>query len=236
MSQLVMLIDTKKCTGCHTCAMACKVENNLPNNIWWNQVFSGKPEDFTGNMDAFTKGKLDANANIKIDKATGNPQPTGGVVNVPGNIQLEMNYWTKACQHCENPACMEQCPANAIYKDEVTGIVDTYFEKCIGCDICITACPYDVRHHNDNEQWYDENVGGQGINQHKTGTVDKCTLCHHKIKKGEIPACVEHCPAGARKIGYINDPTSEVYNLLKSRQYVRLLEDKGTGPSVYFLK
>ena len=28
--QLVMLIDLKRCIGCHTCAMACKIGNNLP--------------------------------------------------------------------------------------------------------------------------------------------------------------------------------------------------------------
>lgn len=33
-----MTIDTKRCIGCHTCAVACKTSNNLPNNVWWNRV------------------------------------------------------------------------------------------------------------------------------------------------------------------------------------------------------
>ena len=37
---LVMLVDLKRCIGCHTCAVACKLENNLPNKIWWNRVLT----------------------------------------------------------------------------------------------------------------------------------------------------------------------------------------------------
>lgn len=35
-----MVIDTKRCIGCNTCAVACKVENNLPNNVWWNRAMT----------------------------------------------------------------------------------------------------------------------------------------------------------------------------------------------------
>ena len=40
MTRYGMVIDTKKCVGCHVCAMACKTENNLPNDVWWNRIFT----------------------------------------------------------------------------------------------------------------------------------------------------------------------------------------------------
>ena len=40
MTRYGMVIDTKKCIGCHVCAMACKTENNLPNDVWWNRIFT----------------------------------------------------------------------------------------------------------------------------------------------------------------------------------------------------
>ena len=33
-------IDQERCIGCHTCAVACKIENNLPNEIWWNRILT----------------------------------------------------------------------------------------------------------------------------------------------------------------------------------------------------
>ena len=35
-----MVIDLKKCIGCHSCAVACKLNNNLPEHMWWNRVLT----------------------------------------------------------------------------------------------------------------------------------------------------------------------------------------------------
>ncbi len=77
------------------------------------------------------------------------------------------------------------------------------------------------------------------------GVVEKCTFCFHRIDQGlkegkrigveVVPACVEECPAQARFFGDLDDPKSEVYRLLSSRGWMRLREEMGTRPKVYYL-
>ena len=105
-----MVIDLKRCSGCKTCSVVCKVANNIPNDIIWNRVL--------------TEG---GNA----------PDTAGGTWDNP-----EMQHWPVACQHCENPACTKVCPVGATWKDEQTGIVRQDYDKCIGCRMCLAACPY----------------------------------------------------------------------------------------------
>ena len=147
-SKLVMLVDTKRCIACNSCAVACKVENNLPKDVWWNRVMTvGGPH-------------LDA--------------PSGTYPN------LEMYNVTVACQHCENPACVKVCPVGATYKDPETGVVRQDYDKCIGCRMCMSACPYNgVRSFNWEEPVYhlDFATGDQDVAPHQKHVVEKCTFC-----------------------------------------------------------
>lgn len=35
-----MAIDTRACSGCSACALACKVSKNLPNKVWYNDILT----------------------------------------------------------------------------------------------------------------------------------------------------------------------------------------------------
>ncbi len=151
---------------------------------------------------------------------------------------LEMYNITLACQHCENPACVKVCPVGATYKDPETGVVRQDYDKCIGCRMCMAACPYTgVRSFNWEEPKYavDEAFGDADVPRHQKHVVEKCTVLLSAFAKGDDPACVELCPGRARTWGDLDDPSSEVAKLVREREHLQLLPERGTKPSVYYL-
>jgi dimethyl sulfoxide reductase iron-sulfur subunit len=203
--RMVMLIDLKRCIGCHTCAMACKVGNDLPEQIWWNRVLTHGGE----HMDT----------------------PRGTFPN------LKLQYLTLACQNCDDPACVKACPAGATHK-RPDGVVMQDYELCLGCGMCILACPYkNVRQLNEVAPKYtlDFPIGDAAIIPQQKGTVSKCCFCFHRLDEQSLPNCIGSCPARARHMGDLNDPNSEVSRLLGKKQHMQLLTEHGTKPSVYFL-
>lgn len=150
---------------------------------------------------------------------------------------LSRAYLPIACQHCENPACEKVCPTRATYKDD-KGRVLVDYDKCIGCRMCMAACPYTgVRSFNWEEPKYpvDHAVGDADVPKHQKHVVEKCTFCYQRLAREEVPACMELCPARARHFGDFDDPDSEVSKLVKERSYEQLLASEGTKPSVYYL-
>ena len=151
---------------------------------------------------------------------------------------LRLHSLAFSCAHCENPACVKVCPVGATYKDPETGIVRQDYDKCIGCRMCMSACPYTgVRSFNWEEPKYSlaHAVGDADAPEHQKHVVEKCTFCYQRISKGETPACMDLCPARARHWGDLDDPNSDVSRAIAGRSYEHLLDEKGTKPSVYYL-
>jgi len=82
-----------------------------------------------------------------------------------------------ACRHCTEAECLEACSNEAMHRHPETGAVVVDQDRCVGCWMCIMACPFGAikMYHNP-----------------KTGEVysSKCDLCPDR----EVPACVQFCP------------------------------------------
>ncbi len=123
------------------------------------------------------------------------------------------------CNHCDNAPCVDVCPTGASFKRDEDGIVLVEPDMCIGCKACMLACPYDARYYDEEAQ-----------------TVDKCTFCLPRTSQGLDPACVTTCVGESRNFGDLNDPDSNVSKLLKdATSIMRLKEDEGTLPNVYYI-
>jgi len=144
------------------------------------------------------------------------------------------------CMHCEDPECVKVCPTGATQKLD-NGIVIIQKDRCLGCQFCIMACPYNARTFvgKINPQFPEkEFVPYEVANsyKHQAGVVDKCDFCLERLNNNLQPACVAACPAKARIFGDLDDPLSEVNLVIAERAGFRLLEDKGFRPSVYYVK
>ena len=148
---------------------------------------------------------------------------------------LSRAYLPIACQHCENPACEKVCPTRATYKDD-KGRVLVDYDKCIGCRMCMAACPYNARVFNWNEPVRDPdfNYGDKDVPVRPKGVVEKCTLCKERTDRGHEPMCVVCCPTKARIYGDLDDPDSEVSRAIRERGGYVLLEEQGTRPQVHY--
>lgn len=209
---LAMVIDFKNCIGCSACATVCKVENNLPQGVWWNRILCEGGDDYG--------------------------TPSGTHPKAGEKSSLQMDYVAVSCQHCENPACVKACPVGATYKDSDTGVVRQDYDRCIGCRMCMAACPYGgVRSFNWEEPQYyvDFPLGDANVPDHQKHTVEKCIFCWHRLAKGLRPACIDACSPRIRYFGDLNDSDSEISKLIATREYRQLLPEKGTNPSVYYL-
>lgn len=150
-----------------------------------------------------------------------------------------LNYLPVLCNHCDNPPCVEVCPAEATRKLE-NGIVVVERDLCIGCQNCVLACPYGARNGFLKVETYFPGYQTP-FEALKGGTrpankVAKCDFCQSRLEDGRLPACVEACPTDARIFGDLNDPESEVSRLLAERPSFCLGPELDTRPAVYYVR
>ncbi len=236
-------LNIQKCIGCRRCVKACVEENNQSRGgaqeIEWIRVL--KMEKGTFSPEKMNQGYPDPDG-IQVG---GNAYSAAGVTlegehyyqpeQVP---EKDAFYMPIACMQCEKPPCVKVCPVRTTYR-EPDGVVVIDYNWCIGCRQCVDACPYWARRFN----WRSPNLSKEDMNP-KThylgnrprmkGVVEKCTFCIQRTRHGRYPACVEVCPAGARKFGNLLDPNSEVSRVLDRKRVFRLRADQNTYPKFFY--
>ena len=114
-------------------------------------------------------------------------QEAGGFKRENSNIWVRIDLekrtiFTMTCLQCETALCLEICPTNAIGRDPRTGAVVVDEAACVGCRMCMVACPFGCIHFENRRR-----------------VAAKCNLCN-----GE-PRCVQNCMSGALHYADINE-------------------------------
>ena len=166
-----ILYDATLCVGCKTCMVGCKTANDMPVETTDAEGYWENPMDLSGKTLNIIKKYQSGTGEFKDRETDG------------------YSFIKRHCMHCVDPACVSACPASAMTKDEVNGIVSYNKDACIGCRYCQIACPYNIP----KFEWDDP-----------FPKIVKCQLCSHLLAKGDIPACCDMCPTGASLFGSVN--------------------------------
>lgn len=222
-----MVIDLHRCVGCAACDIACKSENNVPHEFHWSNHIL---------------------------------ETTGTFPNV------RYRYIPTLCNHCENAPCVYSCPTTAMYKspDGLTLHDADKCIGCRLCQLACPYGVIYFNDQAPFAQFADDNTPaipgctatGQEVAA-RTGTpipnynparattypgirprgiVEKCTFCDHRLAKGELPWCVEACPADARIFGDLNDPQSPPSKALAKHAPRVLQKEQGTISRVFYIR
>ena len=160
--EVCKLIDTTTCIGCKACEVACVEWNGLP--------FGATTFDNT--MQTMPETRWNYWNLIKFNE------------HQREDSTLMWLMRKDQCMHCEDPGCLAACPADGAIVQYENGIVDFQQEHCIGCQLCMSGCPFDIPKFNQT-----------------TKKVYKCTLCSDRVGSGLEPACIKACPTGCLQFG-----------------------------------
>ena len=150
------------------------------------------------------------------------------------------------CQQCQNAPCVNVCPVGATFATpEGTVLIDQ--QRCIGCRICMEACPYDRRFFN----WGappqpPETMFLEYSPEHQDpairGTVMKCDFCPDMARAGRLPYCAQGCPNDAIYYGDLEEDVAtngrqvvKLSRFLAENSAYRQKEDLGTEPRVHYI-
>jgi len=194
--EVCKLMDATTCIGCKACEVACVEWNSLPFhetvfennyqtmpetrwNFWQLMKFHEVKRNQDGTLAEFADGEHDGT--------------------------LMWIFRKDQCMHCADPGCLRACPADGAIVQYENGIVDFQQENCIGCQLCVSGCPFNIPKFNQT-----------------TKKVYKCTLCSDRVGAGLEPACIKACPTGCLTFG-----TKEEMRAIADKRVQQLKEQSG---------
>lgn len=207
-----MLIDTRKCVGCHACTIGCVAEYKLPLGVVYRPVIDKETGKFPNVKRQFLPRPCFQCANpscVPVCPVGATKKEADGIISIDYN----------KCIGCRS--CIAACPYGArtfdtgAYYTEGTPSVQEY-EKA-------GFFEYGKVWRRDGKQ---ANV---------VGSARKCHFCTSRIQKGLLPICTSTCIGRATYFGDISDDQSLIKKTISANKVYRLKEETGNDPQVYYI-
>ncbi len=223
--QWMMAIDLRRCDGCQSqgtppqCTSACISGHFIPEPMEWIEVY-----------------EHEQSAELEAVHTHGLVDPS-----VQGSL-----FMPTPCMQCQNPPCVNVCPVGATWSTP-EGVVLIDPDRCIGCRMCMAACPYERRFF----AWSHPPIPPAALfvepsAEHQVpvqkGTVSKCDFCPEMAREGRLPFCAQACPQNAIYYGDLEEDVAtngrevvRASRFLGTHTAFRYKEELGTRPRVYYI-
>ncbi len=209
-----MAIDLKRCAGCQTCTIACKIDNDTPPGVMWRNVRDVEVGTYPNVTRFFLPLQCMQCAKapcLEVCPTTATQRRADGIIYIDYEKCVGCGY------------CVLACPFEARW---LPGKDDSYFPSertsyrgwipndgqknltgvCTKCDFCMDRIDAGLK---------------SGL---RVGTHPEAT-----------PVCVNSCPAKALTFGDLDDVESELVQTIRTRRSFRLRTELATDPSVYYV-
>jgi Fe-S-cluster-containing dehydrogenase component len=212
-----MVVNLVKCTRCHACVAACRIEHFLPIGITWAKLIAWEPEVGQSKAELSTFSVRCNHCKeapcVEVCPAEATVKRDDGIVYVDNQKCVGCRYCVVACPYQNRTFLSKDKDAGYFPKQG-----QTRFEKA-----------------------------GKKLYPHIVGTTEKCNFCVERIDAGmsrgkkpgidreATPACVNTCQARALTFGDLDDPNSEVSILIREKNAFQLHPEAGTDPSIYYI-
>jgi molybdopterin-containing oxidoreductase family iron-sulfur binding subunit len=206
----VMLVDIRKCTGCHACSVACKSENKTPPGVDYRIVKEAEDGEFPNVMRIFMPGLC-----MQCDDAPCIKACTSGAIYKRPDGIVAIDY--SKCLGCGGQAT-QACPYDALSVDNGNFYTD--------------GTPEHMAYENGPVYEYGKKY--MRTKDNSRGSCSKCHYCLHRLESGMLPTCVTTCLGGANYFGDINDKKSLVYQKAKELNLYVFMESEGTKPTTKY--
>ena len=214
-----MLLDLRKCVGCHACTVACVSENKLPPKLYYRPVL----EFERGRYPRVSRSYLpkpcmqcDKPPCVPVCPVKGPDGATWKETEGVGAGIVPVNY--DRCIGCGR--CVPACPYKARTMDG--GAYHTARTPELQLYETLPSFEYGRR-------W------PRADKKRPIGAVRKCHFCIHRLANGMLPQCISSCIGRAGYFGDENDPESLIARMKKSHRVQLLKKGAGTGPRVYYV-
>ena len=255
-----MAIDLNSCIGCGSCVVSCSAENNVP-VVGKSEVILVREMHWI-RIDRYYSSDMSWEIAKEKDMTESNREYA---MMIPTADNPEVAFQPVMCQHCNHAPCETVCPVIAtshgsegINQMVYNRCVGTKY--CANnCPYKVRR--FNWFNYYRDEKFLDVNpaqesneLGRMVLNPdvvvRSRGVMEKCSLCVQRIQSGKLkakiesrpikdgeikPACAQSCPTEAIVFGNVNDPESQVADLIKSERNYLLIADLDTQPNVFYM-